>query len=68
MASLVSAATISVFAVLALGFGAKFTHAQKFQTRIGPGVRNAKIFRGANLAVRAASQTNSAVLFATTMK
>ena len=62
MASLVSAATISVFAVLA-----KFTHAQKFQTRIGPGVRNAKIFRGANLAVRAASQTNSAVLFATTM-
>ena len=33
MASLVSAATISVFAVLALCFGAKFTHAQKFQTR-----------------------------------
>jgi hypothetical protein len=27
MASLVSAATISVFAVLALCFGAKFTHA-----------------------------------------
>ena len=67
MASLVSAATISVFAVVALGFGAKFTHAYKFQTRIGAGVRNAKIFRGANLAVRAASQTNSAVLFATTM-